>query len=622
MIEAYRQAAFVLRGSIAARFSLLWLRDTRDPGGPHYGSVADVLKAGGEAGDDLAYDALEGDGWAADARGRWAGDLRREASALVTTATEAARLVLEVPDPVEEERPAWFPEGVSGVTVQRPGAEIEPVAGEHPDGPALALDLAGIKALEELAAGLGEADTAGAETLREEARARWVAFLKDPDGPAADPVADAMDRYAPMLKVDRLTNRAALWRWWVREEKPNGANGNVEVVAGDSIATHKAELGPWRFYQLDPDRERVFIAEVLTPPFLRRLAWVLWHGRWRAEAERLKSAHETLDLNPAALAIVVHSKVGDALQRARPTSDGRLIGADGDQLPLIPTATMEDLEALKVLGTLTGHRTIRWLIYAGNVGHRLGERGPVELASGVMARRAAVGVSLEVEGGFAALAAALGETGSGGAKRVADTVRFLSSYALEWEGLDRVGGGSLISWEQRRGASDGQRRELVLQLSPVLLPMLVHRLEPNDRSLVPVLPLPPIPSRMFRGRGVAPAVARLDWLATRELVDRRGEVASHGGAMMPWDGLAREAGLKNPKHLAHALELWTQDSDHGPARWERVDRHRWNLADRDESRPARDFILEGAKDSARAAEAGRRSARKRQQRKRGGGSKT
>lgn len=507
--------------------------------------------------------------WRADFRGALHDAVRRLGAALGAEASQAT---------AEETEGGAFDDSPGRALC----ADLDhpPDAGaDTPAGRMLWADARAADLLEGLGAELGgvaaEWGAEQATALRRDAAARWARF-------EADPAAE-------------LPHRTT----WPGDKRPTRTAAGVLWEA-------------WAWPEPEPKTPR------RPAPLTRKLAGLLWLGRFRGLAEELQADEQAHQSNPAALAVLVHAPVGDILQRARPGSDGRLISKDGEQLPLIETATLEDLEALSVLGTLTGHRVIRWLIYAGNVGHRLGVRGPVELAPGVVARRAPLGVSLEVGGGFRALAEAMGETSHSGATRVAQAIRVMASYALEWRYSGRAGGGSLLSWEQRESASPAHPRELVVMLSPVLLPMLVHKLPPSERALVPVLTLPPIPSGMFRGRGVAPAVARLDWLATRELAERRQEVAAHGGAALPWEGMAREAGLRNPKHLAQALELWTQDTEHGAARWERVGRHRWLLADRPETAPARDFILQGATDAAQAAEAGRKSARKRRRRKRSG----
>lgn len=586
MPNSPQMLAQILRRPDSARYNLIQLRDAKDPGEAHRDAVAAALKA--DAGSDkLAREALEGDGWAENARARWAVDLRREASALVQSATDAAGVALEPGREGED--------GKHG----RLAAPLDPQAGETPDGPALALDLAGIEYLESLAERLGTPDSADADRLRHQSRGRWSAYTADPEGTAPDPLSEALAEHTNGDPAERLTNRGNLWAWWVREETPG------EPVPRSQIATHKPNLGSWRFYGLSDNAEGDFLPALRGPaPFLRHLAWVLWHGRWRAEAERLKGARNALDRNPAGLLAPVYRGVGDALVLARPDYESRrLVAADGRQLPLLPATALDRLTGAPALGKLTAQRLVRWLVWSATQGFHLGRWGRVELPGGVVAEHHRTGVNLVVNGGLSALQEAIGARSNKASNEIRDVLNVLNSTRLEWDAPGDCGAETLIGWrEETLRTGPDSPAVLTIRVGPLLCPNLAPMLPKGsrDRLIVPVLPLPDLPSHSSQS---TPA-ARLDWLAIRCFAERGREALAHGGVVMDWDQLAKDAGL-SANGLRKALALWTTGN---APRWVEVRPGRWDLGEGEPTvKAARDFILDGARRSEKAAEAGRRS---------------
>ena len=588
-IQAAEMAATSLSRPLAARYGLVWLRDARDPGRWHRDAVAVALASDA---DSLAREALEGDGWAADARNAWAGTLRREASRMVAEVAEAEGLVLDLPQIEADARgvASWLPGGLLPVT-----------PADTPDGPALALDLAGIRWLEGLAARLKVPTAPGAEGLRADARERWANYQRDPNGPAADPLSEALaEHHADALSgLNLLTNSGALWAWWTREEEPHDPQpwGGGFLRAGQ------------RGYEL-PQGGYMLPATVHPPPFLRRLAWVLWRGLWKGEAEKRQKAHN----QAPGLVAPVYGRVGDSLVMARPDKDlGRLIGTkDGRQLPLLPATSLDKLTGAPALGKLTSQRLVRWLIWSAAQGHYRGTAGLVELEPGVDAEHHATGVNLIVTGGLQRLAEAIGANSNKASGEIRDVLNVLNGTRLDWDAPGDRGAETLIGWRETKAAPDAPAI-LKIRVGPLLCPGLAPSLPKGspDRLIVPVLPFPSMEGLATRQMNAA---ARLDWLAVRELAERCQAAASNGGAFIPWDRLAKEAGASSAA-LKCAMAAWTS----GPApRWVEPSPGLWMLGDADPAvRAARDFILDGGERRIAASKAGTKSGRNRRRKIKG-----
>ena len=381
-------------------------------------------------------------------------------------------------------------------------------------------------------------------------------------------VAEVRRVYGVELDTDAARER---WSAWERGELDGGAC---------------ALLRRW----LDPEAEGPVPA-----------AWAgelarLELAQLRAELGREMVARESLERWHAGLVPLVHASLGDALARAP-----RAALAD---LPLLPVGALQALHELnaQALGTVHGHRLVRWLIRKANEGWHLGEWGPVELWPGVWAQRETVGVGITIDGGLTGLAAALGDSSKQAPERYREVLLILGRHALSWQYGEKFGAGSMVTvegLEPKPGAAGrGRRAELRIVVNPPLTPMVAPKLPDPYRWLVPVLPLPKL-----RGGKADQALARLDWAATRALVELMPEVAEHGGATLPWDRMARDEGVTR-ESLVWALGTWH------PERWERLPGpgSRYMLAKGGDTGAARDFLLRGALRFKHGQKGGERSA--------------
>lgn len=455
---------------------------------------------------------------------------------------------------------------------------------------------------------------------------------------AAPQAGEARDHFA------RVVHRR-LREWWISVTDEHVVDNDIDAwnehfggwlasfggppgqTAGDAIRSDSASLAAWvaehggpagvlwsLWTRCDPPPSAATVPQLRAVyqammPAAAFLAIVLWRREVApsllAEREARAEAARRLAANPGALVTAVHARIGDAL--SRPPWD---VTDEDLTVPLLPTSTLDKLDRkmLNALGTLQGHRLVRWLITAANEGWHLGAQGPTEITRGVTVRRGVVGVDITVAGGVQALAAALGDRSAKSHQVYEDVLRILSKTTINWEHGDRFGGGSLILFAADRAV--GQRRaELRMTVNRPLLPGAYQHLPPHERVLVPVLPVP----ATYAPRNAA-HLARLDWLAVRYLTENRREAVAHGGVVMPWERLADQAGLSRDA-LHRAVDLWTSDEPE-PARWERVSTLRWMLSGRPPYLPARRFLLEGAERSEDRARGGRHAAAARAAKKR------
>jgi hypothetical protein len=82
-----------------------------------------------------------------------------------------------------------------------------------------------------------------------------------------------------------------------------------------------------------------------------------------------------------------------------------------------------------------------------------------------------------------------------------------------------------------------------------------------------------------------------------KLVERRLELIEEGGVKLTstdFDRLAQQAGLPLGS-WRKVIDRWTQDGTDGPAMLERVGPERFNLADREPYRAARNYLMQGGR---------------------------
>jgi hypothetical protein len=252
-------------------------------------------------------------------------------------------------------------------------------------------------------------------------------------------------------------------------------------------------------------------------------------------------------------------------------------GVDILEVPIIDPADFEAMQrGAERLGSVTGQRTIRFLA-----------RRACELHNETPGRADVV-----IEGGFSGLAELLGERSKKAPEAVRDVLRAGQAFARRWANGSEIAG--LWTYRNEVAEARGRRALLVVTVGTVLRPYYaLEHLPPGKRFGVPVLPMPPFVGRQ---RGWA-AQAVFQMVLEGKLVERRLELIEEGGVKLTstdFDRLAQQAGLPLGS-WRKVIDRWTQDGTDGPAMLERVGPERFNLADREPYRAARNYLMQGGR---------------------------
>ena len=298
-------------------------------------------------------------------------------------------------------------------------------------------------------------------------------------------------------------------------------------------------------------------------PLMWALACVLWADvvKPALASKAAREAAVRVQQGRAALVAPVHSQIGDALWPARLDAKRGIVSADGQlSLPFVVTSVQSDLP-VEVLGSETAQRFVRWVIRAAAAADSAQCYAPIPDAPGVtVTRLEGGGVEVAIVGGIRRLAEVIGAKSKKAEGDVSDTLSVLSHVHLRemFTSLRGGSGGVLIHCPDEERGRGGGVRKLTFIVHPILCPGAVkafHRaLSGEDRILTPVLSPPVIPAGFERGTTPA-ALFRLEWAVGRFLARHRRAVKAQGGAFVPWEALAKAAGV-TPKALQAALLLW------------------------------------------------------------------
>lgn len=419
------------------------------------------------------------------------------------------------------------------------------------------------------------------------ADAGLLAYIRRELVPAGDKGARADLARAEQASAER-------WRVWLRgdpQELMPGVERDPEI---DATAAAVELLRLW--------------TERTTAPL-----WLVMLAEWVWAVEVEPQIRRARLKPPAVLGAIFEPLRGVMAPAELDAGRGVVVPAGrGDRwggLVLAHVAPAADLAAVaegaELLRTLTAERLVRWMIRTAHDQHLRGEPRPTVIA---------------VSGGWSGLASAIGA----GSKKAADELRrlvpALRGLQIEWSPGGMNGRRTrtvLLSGYSEPGekAAPGKARELLIEVPALLLPAVLKKDElPRDRSLIPVLSVP----RLGAVNPVLHArAAGLEWDALAYV--RRGveELHRFGAVAVPWEELGAKRGL-SPEAVGRLVEDWRRDApeltgDDRYARWELTDAAagRWMLADREPTRDARAFLLDGAARSAQGKALGlRRSASK------------
>lgn len=341
------------------------------------------------------------------------------------------------------------------------------------------------------------------------------------------------------------------------------------------------------------------------PRAVQILAHVLWQNVVLPSIERARA-------KPAALVHAVYEPAAHLFSRVRREEERngqRSLILPGDTVARIATsaaaigseminALMVD-RGLKLFGTVTAHRVLRWQIFRAHQQALEGNPDPRVV---------------RVPGGYRALThEELGIKSKAEEGNVRDIIEAMHATELPMPPNNAYTRLLIRTVYPAQGRRPGS---LELVLGTMLLPDYVQELQRamghslqarTALRLVPVLPLPPF---IGREREYGPQ-ATLSMLVVAHIRGAGRELIEQGGAKLDAETLARLAASSGlPAPLVPALiDRWTQDGDDGPALLKRVDKDRFTLGDA--HKDARDFIEKGCKREHDGAIGGQRSAAKR-----------
>jgi len=319
---------------------------------------------------------------------------------------------------------------------------------------------------------------------------------------------------------------------------------------------------------------------------------------------------------PPALMMPVHEAVLDLHRRGLEIDPGaRIIVQKTGQrvldlrtpealsLPVIDLAAMEPLltAGIKKMGSLSAQRLLRWEVVTGHRQALDGHPDPRKLT---------------VEGGWSALAKAIGARGSRARSELPGIIAVQGCAVWTWPNGRR---GTLLTWDERPPAP-GRAALINLVLGDVLLPGAVVEMEGRSRTmaearrLVPMVDLlPPMTGKRANEQGQQ---AALQLAVMAEFRRHARELAKQGSikiSLTRWAELARHVGLPKTM-LGKVLDVWTQGGNDAPAFLTRPDtRAPWRFGLAQAYSTALAFLCaagrreEGGKKGGKAARAARAS---------------
>jgi hypothetical protein len=290
-------------------------------------------------------------------------------------------------------------------------------------------------------------------------------------------------------------------------------------------------------------------------PALVILGQALWRDIVRPRLERAAR-------NPLALVRPVFASpvfTPHIRPNIRETPDGQRVlpglvegGLDCRIIPQTDARLLNRIMAgLDKLGTLTGHRVLRWEIETGHRQFLDGLTRP-----GVDFRK------IEVEGGYSAIAEMIGATSGNDIKAIREIIAAQDAtiFDFPWAHMGAGHDGRLLIREEI-GAARGRKSRVNLILGTMLVPgyasdIKTPSVSAASRKLVPVTGLPPL---IGRPNEYGPQVS-LSMLLVLYLRDRAAELHEQGMVRLrPVDlqGMARQVGLTDdPGFLADLWRRW------------------------------------------------------------------
>jgi hypothetical protein len=225
--------------------------------------------------------------------------------------------------------------------------------------------------------------------------------------------------------------------------------------------------------------------------------------------------------------------------------DGHIILCNQEGEPLLTAPAIDAnmiapfKNGIKELGTLTGHKMLRWQVKSGFERWVNGENDPR---------------LIEIDGGYSRIAEAIGCCNPREIAKVRDILHAQAHGYFKFADGSR---GNMIILNILNRYQNTEPSKIRIILGDMLLPTYVHQIERSERRLIPIGDIPPL-------SGGSPdtyaAQAQLQLLVFCEFSNQSIRLAQKGSVLLPpewWREKAVEAGL-NPEKIPSIIEHWRQ----------------------------------------------------------------
>lgn len=224
--------------------------------------------------------------------------------------------------------------------------------------------------------------------------------------------------------------------------------------------------------------------------------------------------------------------------------DGHIIlcNQEGESLLMTPAVDSNMITTFKnginELGTLTGHKMLRWQVKSGFERWAKGENDPR---------------LIEVDGGYSRIAETIGCCNPREISKVRDILFAQAHGYFKFADGSR---GNMIILNILNRHQNTEPSKIRIILGSMLLPDYIHQISGSERRLIPIGDLPPL-----HGSGNSHAAqAQLQLLIFSEFSNQSVRLAKEGSVLLPmewWKEKAVEAGL-NPEKVMSVIEHWCQ----------------------------------------------------------------
>ena len=253
---------------------------------------------------------------------------------------------------------------------------------------------------------------------------------------------------------------------------------------------------------------------------------------------------------------------------------------------------------LKLLGSVSAHRLIRWVASECAANFRIGKTFNESRC-------------LRWGGGMEILANAIGEPNPSSGKTQRKLRCILEAgnmLHIQWPTGHRISG----LWMTRYFEACGWQSALSeIDAAPFFAPGFAHRYKLKSKQIIPVVALPPGISKANSRHQGPLAACQLELIAL--MTERKDQIARHGGVLISPKERAQIAQVYGIKHqvFEEYFERWLQNTDDEPQMFEEVAPQRYLLANNELFGEARTFLHEGG----RRSEVSRQARKKKRQKK-------